>query len=201
MCERVSGASCSPRPPLRPLLAVTVHQRPHTCHNPMGRRLQPRPPLSSQAASQPVVQPRQPLCHLLLSLAFMETAVCFTSAASPAWKGPFLPRGLGEGGMCSPVLTLCAVWGQVNRLGCGVIQCQTWSWEGLVTPQDLRVWARWSAAASFAEQPGGPWLPQGPVAGAGLWPWRRLGQEPHCFKPLVPTQLPNPLSMSGCRGG
>lgn len=39
----------------------TVHQRPHTCHNPMGGRLQPRTPLSSQAASQPVVQPRRPL--------------------------------------------------------------------------------------------------------------------------------------------
>lgn len=26
--------------------------------------------------------------------------------------------------------------------------------------------------------------------GCGLW--RRLGQEPHCFKPLVPVQLPNP---------
>lgn len=70
-----------------------------------------------------------------------------------------------------------------------------------MTPQDLRVWAGRSAAASSAEQPGGPQLPQSPVAGAGLWPWRRLGQELHCFKPLVPTQLPNPLSMSGRRGG
>lgn len=178
-------------------------------------------PLSAPRASPPVVQPRRPLgpvavvatakgqhCRRipasslsLLSLAFIERTVCSTSAASPAWKGPFLPRGLGEGSMCSPVLTLCAVWGQANRLSCGVIQCQTWSWEGLVTPQDLRVWAGRGAAASSAEQPGGPQLPQSPVAGAGLWPWRRLGQEPHCFKPLVPTQLPNPLSMSGCRGG
>lgn len=157
--------------------------------------LRPLPRASIAGPSPP------PLYHLLLSLAFMERAVCSTSAASPAWKGPSLPCDLGEGGMCSPVLTLCAVRGQANRLGCGVIQCQTWSCEGLVTPQDLRVWARQGAAASSAGQPGGPQLPQSPVAGAGLWPWRRLGQEPYCFKPLVPTQLPNPLSMSGCRGG
>lgn len=174
-------------------------QHPRRLSSPAGFLAQlllwPLPRASIAGASPP------PLCHLLLSLAFIERTVCSTSAASPAWKGPFLPRGLGEGSMCSPVLTLCAVWGQANRLSCGVIQCQTWSWEGLVTPQDLRVWAGRGAAASSAEQPGGPQLPQSPVAGAGLWPWRRLGQEPHCFKPLVPTQLPNPLSMSGWRGG
>lgn len=32
-------------------------------------------------------------------------------------------------------------------------------------------------------------------------PWWRLGRESHCFKPSVPTQLPNPLSTRCCRGG
>lgn len=128
MCERVSGASAHPTHHCGPSWLWTVHQRPHTCHNPMGGRLQPRPPLSSQAASPPVVQPRRPLgpvavvatakgqhCRHIpassLSLTFVfrfhGKSSLFHFSSPPSLEGPLLPRGLGEGSMCSPVLTLC----------------------------------------------------------------------------------------------
>lgn len=89
-----------------------------------------------------------------------------------------------------PVCRLGPGWGR--GLGHAVFQCQTQSravGRRLVTPRDLRRpsvgWAgRWQLPA--APESGGP--------GRARSLWKHLWQEPHCFEPLVPTQLPNSLS-------
>jgi len=49
--------------------------------------------------------------------------------------------------------------------------------------------------ASSAEGREAPRCPGVRVLGQGCGLWRRLGREPHYFKPLVPMQLPSPLSV------
>lgn len=81
------------------------------------------------------------------------------------WPGPGRGRGAGPG------------------VG-GVIQCQTRSREGPVKPQDSRARCAWPGPSSGLCR-----------LGPGCGPWRRLGPEPQYFKPLVPMQLPNLLSV------
>lgn len=61
--------------------------------------------------------------------------------------------------------------------------------------------AGWDAAASSAQEPGDSQLPQSPEAMAGTWPMVTFGAGIPLLQPLVPTQLPNALSTSCCRGG
>lgn len=81
------------------------------------------------------------------------------------WPGPGRGRGAGPG------------------VG-GVIQCQTRSQGGPVKPQDSRARCAWPGPSSGLCR-----------LGPGCGPWRRLGPEPQYFKPLVPMQLPNLLSV------
>lgn len=107
-------------------LRTVHHKDPYTCHNPVGAST-PSPHSAPSQHPSRLSSPAGLLARLLLwplprasiegasassvtyflSLAFMERAVCSTSAASPPWKGLVLPCGLGGHTLTCPVPLCC----------------------------------------------------------------------------------------------
>lgn len=122
---------------------------------------------------------------LFLSVALKERLVCATAAA----PGPGRPSSrLSRWGACSPVPPWVLARARQGKRGWarggGRHSVPNTEPGGALKPQDSRARCAWPGPSSGLCH-----------LGPGCGPWRRLGPEPQYFKPLVPMQLPNLLSV------